>query len=438
MNNIELLKFPYPFQAALAICSDIDSTSWDNFLTIHKFLNSNQKTALGRGLSLPVGDSFWMYDKEGNANAAFSYFKDFKGRKSKNAPAIRDLIRAGIIDVLHSYGNFTSPQDFSRKLALQAIEELDKYGLKLKVWTNHGGVESVQNIGAFSSGKGEILNEPSDLNEKNISPYYHSDLLSEYGIKFYWDCELSLTGIVGQNRKSKWSEAYWGSPLYKGFKNKSKSVTKGIISLLDNGYNKISHKHFIPWQPIDFQNALIQNEKLRDGTPIFRFKRFGNGRLDWQDDFSDLLSDKVLKRLLEKHGYLILYIHLGDRKNKNDNLPLGKAVVDRFRDLAELFFSERVWIGTTSRILTYNLVNQNLDWQYSDTDSKYVININGINKFSSFFSPSIDDFQGISFKIPANKQVEVFFNEQKINPKIVKKSTYQIAMFPLIPIEWPL
>ena len=437
MNDIELLKFPYPYHAALAICSDIDGTSWENFLTIHKFLNSNQNTVLGRGLSLPVSDSFWMYDKKGN-NAAFSYFKDFEGRTSNIAPAIRDLIRAGIIDVMHGYGNFVAVNEFSRKLTVQAIEELDKYGLKLKVWTNHGGIESVQNIGTLSSGKGDIYDDPLESNEKTISPYYHSDLLSKYGIKFYWDCELSLTGIVGQNRRCKMSEGYWGSPLYTGFKSKSKQLIKGMLLSLDAGIHKIAHKHFIPWQSIDSQNTLIQNEKLRDDTPIYRFKRFGNGRLDWQDNFPDLLSDKVLKRLLEKKGYLILYIHLGDRKNKNNNLPLEKTVADRFRYLADLFHLEKLWVGTTSRILTYNLVNLNLDWQYAKTSDKYVIHINGINKFNSFFTPSVDEFQGISFKIPSKKKVEVFFKKQKINLKIFKIPKFQVAMIPLTPIEWPL
>jgi hypothetical protein len=438
MNEIELLKFPYPYKAALAICSDIDGTSWENFLTIHKFLNSNQNTALGQGLSLPIGDSFWMYDKAGNANSAFSYFKDFEGGESKNSSVIRDLISAGIIDILHGYGNFTSVQDFSRKLAVQAIEELDKYGLKLKVWTNHGGVKSVQNMGRHSAGKGDICNESLISRENFLSSFYHSDLLYKYGIKFYWDNESALTSIVGQDCKSRWSEAYWRSPLYKGFNNKSKSVAKGIISLTDKVYHKILNKHLIPWQPVDFQNALIQIEKLRDNTEIFRFKRFGNGRLDWQDDFDFLLNDNVLNRLIEKQGYLILYIHLGDRKDNKDAFPLGESAVKRYRHLAQMFHTGYLWIGTTSQILTYNFVYHNLDWHYKEKSNKYIITINGVGKYNSFFIPSINDFSGISFKIPTDRDVEIFFNNKKIDIKIIKKSKFQFVMIPITPIEWPL
>ena len=146
MSKVHLLKFPYPYQAALSICSDIDGTSWEDFIFIHKFLNSNQNTIFGQGLSLPISDSFWMYDLKKNDCSAFSYFSDLEGRKTNYAPAMRELIHAGILDVLHSYGNFSAPADFDRNLAIQAIEELDKFRLKLKVWTNHGGLESSQNI----------------------------------------------------------------------------------------------------------------------------------------------------------------------------------------------------------------------------------------------------------------------------------------------------
>ena len=428
MNQIELLNFPYPFKAALAICSDIDGTSWENFLTIHKFLNSNQNTVIGRGLSLPVGDAFWMYDQRANTSAAFSYFSDLNGTKSNYVSSIRDIRHAGIIDVLHSYGNFTSAQDFSRKLALKAIEELDKYGLKLNVWTNHGGIESTQNIGKYSCGKGDIVDETSISTKEDLSSFYHSDLLIKYGIKFYWDSESSLTSIVAQNNKSSWSEAYWRSPLYRGFKNKSKSAAKGIISIIDDGYHKISHKHFIPWQPFDIQNALIQNEKLRDNAPIFRFKRFGNGRMDWQGDIYYLLNNKVLERLLEKQGYLILYIHLGDRKNKKNNAALEKSAINRFRYLAQLYHTGNLWLGTTSRVLTYNLVNQNLDWTFSEAEKKFIIKINGLKKYNSWFTPTIEDLSGLSFKIPILKDVEICYKNQKIDIKIFKESNFQIVV----------
>ena len=92
--SVNLRKFPYPFNAALTICSDIDGTSFKDFLEIHKFLNTEKTTSLGKGLNIPIGDSFWMYDDPNIADSAFSYFKDLKGNPSANAPIIRDFIKA--------------------------------------------------------------------------------------------------------------------------------------------------------------------------------------------------------------------------------------------------------------------------------------------------------------------------------------------------------
>ena len=108
MDKIKLRKFPYPYQAALTICSDIDGTSLDDFIEIHKFMKTTETTDLGEGLGLAIGDSFWMYDKPGLADSAFAYFNDLGGKQSKAAPIIRDFISAGILDVMHSYGNFAT------------------------------------------------------------------------------------------------------------------------------------------------------------------------------------------------------------------------------------------------------------------------------------------------------------------------------------------
>ena len=60
--TVWLRKFPYPFKAALAIASDIDSCSARDFEEIHRFLNTTEMTAMGPGLGLDVADSMWMYD----------------------------------------------------------------------------------------------------------------------------------------------------------------------------------------------------------------------------------------------------------------------------------------------------------------------------------------------------------------------------------------
>lgn len=50
-HPVTLRKFPYPYRAALAICSDIDGCTSKVFLEVHRYLNLD--------FGLPVADSFW-------------------------------------------------------------------------------------------------------------------------------------------------------------------------------------------------------------------------------------------------------------------------------------------------------------------------------------------------------------------------------------------
>jgi len=432
--NIELRKFPYPYQAALTICSDIDGTSLDNFIEIHKFLNTNKNTLLGQGLKLPIGDSFWMYDSPQIAEHAFSYFKNLRGTPSHTAPIIRDFIKAGILDVMHSYGNFKTIGDFSRSLAYQALEELEKHGLKIEVWTNHGGLESVQNMGQNSSGKG-------DINLGDVPRFYHSDLLLNYGIKFYWDSEASLMTNVGQDCPAKFSDAYWQSPLYQSWRSRLKSMVKGAASWTDHQLYPITKTHYVPWEKFDSKkNELFLSDILRDSNNIYKFKRYGHGRFDWSDNLPYLLNEKVLAKLISKKGFLILYIHLGDRNNPQDSLPLSVETADTLRKIAELYHNDKLWVTTTARLLKFNLMKKALTWTVIEKDKTTRIFINGISAQLKNFDLIEADLAGLTFYIPDDTKIELFFKNKPLyfnkNP-VDSQRRYSITV-PIPELEWPL
>lgn len=439
MDKITLRKFPYPYQAALTICSDIDGTTLDDFIEIHKFMNTTETTDLGEGLGLAIGDSFWMYDKPGLANSAFAYFADLGGKQSAAAPIIRDFIRAGILDVMHSYGNFATMGDFSRSVATRAIEELNKHNLKVSVWTNHGGIESIQNIGALSWGKGDIPAHEGNGTAAHLD-CYHSDVMSDYGIRFYWDSEASLTSLVGQDSPVHFSEAYWRSPLYSGFKLRAKSILKGYLSFADLLHFKFTKKHFVPWQPFDSQNQLLQYDQLRDGNLLLKFKRYGHGKLDWSDDLDFLLSEKVINHLVKKEGYLVLYIHLGDQKSRTESRSLPEATVQKLQHIADMFHQGKLWVQTTSRLLMYNFIYHSLNWSVTSTDSNYRIHLEGLRRSMASFDYSIDDLGGLTFIAPADKEVLIFFKDRPVATNVISNhdKRHQYVMIPLPRIEWPL
>jgi hypothetical protein len=55
-------RFPYPYKATLAICSDVDGMAAARFKRIHRFLNTRTKNIphYGDGLGLDIGDSFFL------------------------------------------------------------------------------------------------------------------------------------------------------------------------------------------------------------------------------------------------------------------------------------------------------------------------------------------------------------------------------------------
>jgi hypothetical protein len=65
MEKVTLRKFPYPFRAALTICSDIDGTdTLENFLATQNFLNTERDTDMGLGIGLEIGNSFFPLTRD--------------------------------------------------------------------------------------------------------------------------------------------------------------------------------------------------------------------------------------------------------------------------------------------------------------------------------------------------------------------------------------
>ncbi|MFX0135574.1 MAG: hypothetical protein ACFFDN_18155 [Candidatus Hodarchaeota archaeon] len=57
-------RFPFPFKSAVNISSDIDGTdSLEEFLTILEFLSTKNKTDMGVGIGLEIGNSFFPIKK---------------------------------------------------------------------------------------------------------------------------------------------------------------------------------------------------------------------------------------------------------------------------------------------------------------------------------------------------------------------------------------
>jgi hypothetical protein len=371
---IHVRRFPFPYEAALVICSDLDETpTRDMYYETAKFLNTRQMTSMGSGVGLEVGNTIYFDMPQGQ----FSYWNtDDTGRS-----LIAQLIRSGHIDCLHSYGENATLRGHAEK----AINALSQQGCKLDVWIDHATAPS--NFGPdIMRGKGDVP----------TSEVYHADLSCEFGIRFVWIGRV--TSVIGQDSirsvKGIWSNAY----KMASFRTVAKEIVKGLLALVGSAKYAMHRS-----------NSLIRKIKLRDGREVFEFMRCnahwkGVSSGDTADGIAQVLVPKVLDRLVERQSVCILYTHLG--KTSNRALPFRPATIRAFNRLSEYSLKGKILVTTASRLLKYSLAVGELFGSCGmPQDGRYAIRLN---------TSYPRDLDGLTLYTPEPHKTVVTINDREI------------------------
>ncbi len=296
----EPIAFPLPYQAMLAISSDVEYTSWQSQLGLIELAGRH---------GLEMAFSYWCF---GDPELTWRLLED-DNTPSSQANAAFSLARAGILDTLHSFGGVTDGRGaaFDRSRIAPALQRLRDAGVGTRVYSNHGTIHDVQNVGGdwASYQKGDVPGHPS----------YHLDLTTGFGIRFFWtdidsDSERSFFGIGPKA----------GKPLF-------------------------------------------SPQAARDGQRILRFRRFRGPftRAPHAGTFAAQL-DMVLSHPVE--GYSVVYQHLGITRDGDGPArqvvppyfdPKGMAAFER---LASLQRDGVLLVTTTERLLVYALLMQARPW----------------------------------------------------------------------------
>jgi len=348
MHSPRLRKFPYPYRAAFAIANDIDNTpSLGIFLEMLKFLNTDSMTTFGKGVNLEVGSSFWFFNATNRSQ--LSYFRGNGSVDSDFAPFCRTLWKSGHVDSLHTYGDFDEG-GFRRQFAECSINELEKHGARITVWINHGNKNNLQNLGRLEYQEGA---DPG-------SPGYHFDLLESCGIRFIWSGRM--THIIGQNAEPTCNVRLTN------FAQKLLSLTK-------------YRNH--PEPVFDLDNRLFAKVTLQDASEVWDFVRFVNRfGLEHTQDVHDLIRQtypSIIKRLILNSGYFVLYTHLCEGISDSNVLP--RKLIANFEFLSRMYHDGELLVTTTSRLLRYKEVHDNMTWR--------VENENGATKIRIFPSMNV-------------------------------------------------
>jgi hypothetical protein len=390
-NNSEtttLRKFPFPYQAALTICSDIDQTNTaEEFIKIQKFLNTRDTTSMGKGVGLEIGNSFFMF----HPDAKFAYFS---GRK-KDQEVISDYINTGIIDSLHSYGD---KRDFTRQDAVRSISELNKLDRKIDVWIDHS--YTIDNISASMGGMADI----------KASHVYHADLTRQYGFKFFW--LNRVTSVLGQERPIS-LDMFTGifDPNHKidSSINMLKEFSKHVLAVFGNDKYAMQKDY-----------RLVRVHTLRDGNKVFEFIRYANfwsGICEGADSkgLAYVLSNINLEHLIENNGYMIVYTHLG--KNSDCKDVIAEDTQEALRNLALEYNRGNIYVASTSKLLNYYVTRKYLKWKYEKSVSgAFLIHISGVYDplVSKMSIPNHEQLQGITFYVPDTEKTRVYIGEKEI------------------------
>jgi hypothetical protein len=338
VSNVELLSFPPPYRAALALSNDTDDLwepgSWWEFL---RWLNTTESTRLGPGLGMEVGDSFWFWsDHAGEQPGA--YFQGLEASPSDFAPYIGVLGRAGYLDTLHSWGNFSRHGGFRREHAEVAARALADEGFSPSVWINHGGSHDFQNLW---TGCGDVPENPEARGAP--APEYHLDLTWKLGFRYAWLGELTL--VPGQDRKL--GLADWFIP--------GSTVPRETVAHLGRAVaRRLGYRQLLEKYPnyATFTNRLLSNRRLRDGRQVRTFVRYGDFARATFSDLTWLLRDAYLDSLEAGGGTSILFVHWCRHEGRSFE-NLDPEALRALAHLAVRAREKRIWVTTTGRLLAY-------------------------------------------------------------------------------------
>ncbi|RJP79162.1 MAG: hypothetical protein C4524_05805 [Candidatus Zixiibacteriota bacterium] len=375
--QVGIRPFPYPYRAALAICNDLDNLrSFAEMKAVHDVLNGRGSTPCGPGLGMEVGDSLHFFTVHPQQDDTLAYFQGLSNILADHAPALREGLQAGLLDILHTWGNYSQKGGFLRQQAVWATEEMQKYGLRLTVWTNHGDRHNFQRLGRDDS-LGDVREVSSVRGDRSEVLEYHADLARAIGIRYLWIKEL--TPVMGQERFLNWQD--WldkGSDLGRIF-------MRGVLRQPPE----------LKPKPLQIANHLIRPRRLRDGSRMYEMLRYGSFSRDGGAQLPELLSLRFLRRLVDVGGACLLYMHLG-KDRPSPEVPFSRESYNALERLAEWARAGDIWVTTASRLCRYVELRQRLKLQTLRRESGLLIT----GEFDGVFDFPDPEVEGLTIYLP--------------------------------------
>lgn len=398
-SGVALRRLPYPYRALLAICSDLDETpDRDVYREIMRFLNTTEPTRMGAGLGLEVGNSIY-FDMPPDQ---FAYWNtDELGRHM-----IRDLLRSGHVDCLHSFGDLTG----TRAEAGRALDELARHGCRIDVWVDHA-VAPTNFGGDIMRGSGDVPGAPA----------YHADLTCDFGVQFVW--RGRVTSVIGQDVPRRLRGLYRTRHPMSSGQTVARELAKGALARLGN------QKY-----ALHGPNEALRPERLRDGRPVWEFLRSnphwaGVSRGDTADGFASVVTQSLLDRLVARGGVCLLYTHLGKVTSRKE--PFGTETRRALTLLARYRDEGRVLVATTRRLLGYCRALREIKLSTRAAGDEVVVDVNVPTHTG--WRPG--DLDGVTLYVPAPSRTRVTVAGREVTP--LSRNGPDHTGRPSVSFPWP-
>ncbi|MBS0015117.1 MAG: hypothetical protein KFF72_01885 [Arthrospira sp. SH-MAG29] len=441
-----LRRYPYPYRCAMAISNDTDGMNAKAFKDWHDFVNGTKMTHYGEGLGLEVGDSYWVWAHGSNFSLYHGRPYENKLEPSPETELISQLGQAGWLDTLHGFGQWTKEWCMNRERILFALDRIQELGIKTTVYVNHGGTSNTaaHNIGGpwSSYQRGDVPEHPA----------YCLDVLKQYGFKYFWTDVCFESTKFGEHLKFI-KQSYLDSAVSKYNFNRFFKSNK------DDVFPNITQEERIVLEQRFFNKTLIPTI-ARDDSKLYVFKRYRGEYAPDSACFAHQINSTNLDALEAQQGSVIIYQHfavwrpLGTSKRdvdilkyarRSSQLPiLDENAVWAFRRLAERVRRGAIFLTTTSRLLDYLWVRDNLDYCTETHGDVHVIKI-GLIECPVYGSIKATEklLQGITFIIPSSWQNVCVEVEGLQNLPTMKRipdpvdEEFHLLFFPWIPLVYP-
>ena len=452
-------RFPYPYKAMLAICSDIDSAYPWQFKRVHRFLNTLTPAVphYGDGVGLDIGDSFffknmsnkgisvydacyryqnenaWEYEFNNEAASVMdpSNARDpITGRLRFEAGPkfIEKYIRAGWIDVLHGGDGKSGQQhafirdatDWRRVDGQHYMEWLAERGLKIDTFTNHSAVTSDFGVPTQAS----TVERPRSMGDLPSSPAYWADYARHSGIKFCWSYipteSAAWRRTFGQDNmlvpvSFRDGGKFWHFSRY----NSKKPYADTVNSILNR-------------RNLDF---LINGNKFEVAYTHFGYLSPRGKRGGWRANLSRMID--LPGRIHRRISPAAKKRWLSCANSTKPHTMLSASSIRSFRLLKTYQDQGSILVAKTSRLMRYNLALDHLVFTEGQADGRTIIDITAIKdpQFGDF-TPTLNDLKGVTFYVSDSSKAEIRIHDTLVHENEIQRNPADETGQQSIGIKW--